>query len=48
LAYYDQQPDRKKEASVPNGVFFIHELRNIQTTKPKEFKFTYNNRVFEF
>ena len=49
LAYYDQQPDRRK-ATVPNGVFFIHKITNISKGKNSEnkFNFMYNDRLFEF
>lgn len=49
MAYYDQQPERKK-ATVPNGVFFIHRVYDIQTVtgKDNQFNFKYDDRVFHF
>lgn len=49
LAYYEKQPDKfKKECIVPNGIFFIHQVKDITVVRPNRFSFVYHDRLFEF
>ena len=51
LAYYNKEPNRlSKKVTVPNGVFSINKMVNIEKTKAKSnmFTFMYYNRLFEF